>query len=195
MDIYWALLWKSYDKPRQHIKKQRHYFASKGHIVKAMVFFSSHVWMWELDHKEGQMPRNWCFWAVVLKTLESPLDSTEIKPVNPKGINLKYSLEGLMLKLKLQYLWPPYWESQLLEKDPDARKDCEQEEKEVTEEWDGWIVSPTDSMDISLTKLQEIGKDRKPGMLQTIRPQRVGHNLVTKLEWYVVHNSLQIFIT
>ena len=100
-----------------------------------------------------------------------------------------------MLKLKLQYLWPPDWESQLLEKDPDARKDWEQEEKEVTEEWDGWIVSPTDSMDISLTKLQEIGKDRKPGMLQTIRPQRVGHNLVTKLEWYVVHNSLQIFIT
>ena len=132
---------------------------------------------------------------VLEKTLESPLDSKQIKPVDPKEINLKYSLEGLMLKLKLQYLWPPDWESQLLEKDPDARKDWEQEEKEVTEEWDGWIVSPTDSMDISLTKLQEIGKDRKPGMLQTIRPQRVGHNLVTKLEWYVVHNSLQIFIT
>ena len=99
-----------------------------------------------------------------------------------------------MLKLKLQYLWPPDWKSQLTGKDPDARKDWEQEEKGATEEWDGWIASPIDSMDISLTKLQEIGKDRKPGMLQTIGSQRVGHNLVTELEWHVLHNSLQIFI-
>ena len=72
-------------------------------LVKAMVFSSSHVWMWELDHKEGWVPKNWCFWTVVLeKTLESSLDS-KIKPVNPKGNQPDYSLEGLMLKLKLQY--------------------------------------------------------------------------------------------
>ena len=67
-------------------KKQRHYFASKGLSSQSYGFSSGHVWMWELDHKEGQGLKNWCFWAVVLeKTLESPLDYKEIKPVNPKG--------------------------------------------------------------------------------------------------------------
>ena len=69
---------KSYDQPRQHIKKQRHYFVNKG--------LSSHVWIWELDHKESWAPKNCCFQMVVLeKTLESPLDFKENKPVNPKG--------------------------------------------------------------------------------------------------------------
>ena len=79
--------WKgSYDKPRQLIKKQRHYFANKGPSSKSYGFFSSHVWMWELDHKEGWVLKDWCFWIVVLeKTLESPLDCREIKPVNPKS--------------------------------------------------------------------------------------------------------------
>ena len=70
---------KSYDKPKQHIKKQRRYFTDKG-------FSSSHVWIWELDRKEGWVTKNWCFWTMVLeKTLESPLNCKEIKPVNPKG--------------------------------------------------------------------------------------------------------------
>ena len=79
--------WKeSYDKPRQHIKKQRHLFANKGLSSQSYGFFSSHIWMWGLDHKEGWVLKNWCFWTVVLeKTLESPLDCKEIKPVNPKG--------------------------------------------------------------------------------------------------------------
>ena len=95
---------KSYDQPRQHIKKQRHYLAYKGPSSQSYVFSSSHLWMWELDYKEIWVPKNWCFWTVVLeKTLESPLDCKEIQPVNPKGINPEYSLEGLMLKLKLQY--------------------------------------------------------------------------------------------
>ena len=77
---------KSYDKPRQHIKKQRHHLGDKGLYSQSYCFSSSHVWMWELGHKEGWVPKNWCFWIVVLeKTLESPLDSKEIKPVNPKG--------------------------------------------------------------------------------------------------------------
>ena len=77
---------KSYDQPRQHIKKQSHYFANKSLYSQSYGFSSSHVWMWELDHKEGWVLKNWCFSAVVLeKTLESSLDSKDIKPVNPKG--------------------------------------------------------------------------------------------------------------
>ena len=76
---------------------------TKVHLVKAMVFSSSHVWMWVLDYKESWAPKNWCFWIVVLeKTLESPLDCKEIQPVHPKEISPEYSLAGLMLKLKLQ---------------------------------------------------------------------------------------------
>ena len=78
--------WKSYDQPRQHIKKQRHYFADKGPSRESYGFSSSYIWIWKLDHKEGWVPKNWCFWTVVLeKTLESPLDFKEIKPVHPKG--------------------------------------------------------------------------------------------------------------
>ena len=77
---------KSYDQPRQCFKKERHYFANKGLSSQSYGFSNSHVWMWELDHKEGRALKNWCFWTVVLeKTLESPLDCKEIKPVNPKG--------------------------------------------------------------------------------------------------------------
>ena len=85
------------------LKKQRYYFANKGLSSQSYGFSSSHVWMWELDYKESQALKNWCFWTVVLeKTLESPLDSKEIKPVNLKGISPE--LEGLMLKLKFQYI-------------------------------------------------------------------------------------------
>ena len=77
---------KSYDKPRQHIKKQRQHFADKGPFSQSYGFPSGHVWMWELDRKEGWMPKTWCFGTVVLeKTPESPSDCKEIKPVNPKG--------------------------------------------------------------------------------------------------------------
>ena len=77
---------KSYDQPRQHIKKQRHDIANKGMYSLSYGFSSSLVWMWELDHKEGWAPNNWCIWTVVLeKTLESPLDLKVIKPVNAKG--------------------------------------------------------------------------------------------------------------
>ena len=91
---------KSYNKPRQHIKKQRHYFADKVLSSQSYGFSSSHVWMWELDYKDSWAMKNWCFWTVVLeKTLESPLDCKEIKPVNPKGISSAYLLEELILKL------------------------------------------------------------------------------------------------
>ena len=96
---------KSYDQLRQHIKKQRHHFADKGlHIVEIVLFLVAMYRCEELNHKEGWARKNWCFWIVMLdKILESPLDNKKIKPVNLREINPKYSLEGLLLKLKLQY--------------------------------------------------------------------------------------------
>ena len=76
---------ESYDQPRQHIKKQRHYLAKKGLSSQSYGFSSSHVWMWGFDYTESWVLKNWCFWTVVLeKTLESPLDNKEIQPVHPK---------------------------------------------------------------------------------------------------------------
>ena len=96
---------------------QRHHFDNKGPYSQSCGFSSSHVWIWELGHKEGWMLKNWCFQAVVLeKTFESPLDSKEIKPVNPKEINPGYSLGGLMLKLKLQSFGHLMWRADSLEK-------------------------------------------------------------------------------
>ena len=87
----WKMLapWKkSYDQPRHHIKKQKHYFANKGPSSQSYGFFSSHVWMWELDYKESWVPKNWDFWTVVLeKTLESPLDCKEINPKWIKSVS------------------------------------------------------------------------------------------------------------
>ena len=94
-----ACSWKK--QPRQHIKKQRHYFANKHPSSQIYGFSSSHVWMWELDYKENWALKNWCFWTVVLEeTLESPLDCKEIQSVDLKEINPEYSLEGLMLKFQ-----------------------------------------------------------------------------------------------
>ena len=103
-----------------------------------MVFPVVHVWMWELDYKESWALKNWCFWTVVLeKTLESPLDYKEIQPVHLE-ISPEYSLEGLMLKLKLQH-WSPDVKSWLIGKDPDAGKDWRREEKGMPEdEMVGW---------------------------------------------------------
>ena len=91
---------KSFDQPRQHIKKQRHYSANKGQSSQDYGFSSNHVWMWKLECKEIWVPKNWWLWTVVLeKTLESAVDCKEIQPVHPKGNQSEYSLEGLMLKL------------------------------------------------------------------------------------------------
>ena len=99
------------------ILKNRHYFANKGLSSQGYDFSSSHVWMWELDYKESWAPKNWYFWTVVLeKTLESPLDCREIQPVHPKGAQSWCSLEGLMLKLKLQYFGHLMWRVDSLEK-------------------------------------------------------------------------------
>ena len=107
---------KSYDQPRQLIKKQRHYFANKVQYSQSYGFSSSHVRMWELDHKEGWTPKNWCFWTVVLeKTLESPLDCKEIKPVNPKG-NQPWIFIG-RTDAEAPILWPPNAKNWLIGKE------------------------------------------------------------------------------
>ena len=105
-----------------------------------MVFPVVMYGMWELDYKESWAPKNWCFWTVVLeKTLESPLDSKEIQPWILKEISPEYSLEGLMLKLKLPILWPPDVKNWLIWKDPDAWKDWGQEDKGTTDnDMAGW---------------------------------------------------------
>ena len=94
---------KSYGQPRQHIKKQRHYFVNKDLSIHRYGFSCSHVWMWELDYREIWEPKNWWFWIVVLETLESPLDCKEVNQSILKEISLEYSLEELILKLKLPY--------------------------------------------------------------------------------------------
>ena len=126
--------------PRQRIKKQRHYFADKGLYNQSYGFSSSHVGMWELDHKECWTPKNWCFRTVVLeKTLESPLDCREIQPVNPKG-NQSWIFTGrTAAEAEAPILWLPDMKSRLIGKDPDAGKDRRQEEDGTTEdEMVGW---------------------------------------------------------
>ena len=133
--------WKeSYDQPRQHIKKQRHYFANKGPSSQDYGFSSGHVWMWELDYKESWAPNHWCFWTVVLeKTLESPLDYKEIQLVHPKGDESWVFIGRTDVEAETSILWPPDAKSWLIWKDPDAGKDWGQEEKGMTEdEMVGW---------------------------------------------------------
>ena len=135
---------KSYDQPGQHIKKQRHYFANEGPSSQSYGFSSSHVWMWELDHKVGWVPKNWCFWTVVLeKILESPLDCKEIQPVHPKG-NQSWIFTGRTdAEAETPILWPPDVKNWLTGKDPDIGKDWRQEEKGMREGeivgWHQWL--------------------------------------------------------
>ena len=120
--------------------KQRYYFANKALPSQSYGFSSSHVWMWELDHKEDWALKNWCFQILVLeKTLESPLDCKVIKPVNSKGNQPWIFVGRTDAEAEAPILWPPDVKSQLIEKDPDARKSSGQEEKGVTEdEMVGW---------------------------------------------------------
>ena len=128
-------LWKeSYDQPRQHIKKQRHYFANKDPSSQSYSFSSSHVWMWELDYKESWAPKNSFFWTVMLeKTLESSLENEEIQSVHPKG-NLSWIFIGRTdAEAETPILWPPYAKNWFIWKDPDPGKDWRQEEKGTTD--------------------------------------------------------------
>ena len=165
----------------QCIKKQRHHFANKGPNSQSYGFSSSQVWMWELDHKEGWVPKKWCFWTVVLeKTLESPLDCKEIKPINPKG-NQPWIFTGRTdAEAETPILWPPGAKSQLIGKDPDAGKDIRQEEKGRTG-WDGWMASPTQWTWVWVNSGSWWWTGRS-GVLQPMGLQRVGHDWA-ELNW------------
>ena len=153
---------KSYDQPRQHIKRQRHYFANKGPSSQSYCFSSSLVWMWELDYKESWVQKNWCYWTVVLeKTPESPLDCKEIQPVHPKG---NQSVLGVHWKDRC---WS--WNSSTLAiwcKDPThwKRPQCWERLRAGGEGdnrgWGSWMASPT-HWDMSLRKLWELVMDRE----------------------------------
>ena len=142
--LEWVAMSFSSDQPRQHIKKQRHYFVNKGPSSQGYGYLSSHVWMWELDYKESSALKNWCFWTGVLeKTLESPLDCKEIQPVHSKGDQSWLFTERTDVEAETPILWPPDAKSWLIWKDPDAGKDWGQEEKGTTEDemvgWHHWL--------------------------------------------------------
>ena len=126
-------------KPRQHIKKKKHHFANKCPYSQSYGFSSVHVQIWELDHKEGWVPKNWFFQIVALeKTLESSLDCKEIKPVNPKG-NQPWTFIGRTdAEAEAPVLWLPDATSWFTGKDPDAGKIWAQEKRVTEDEMVGW---------------------------------------------------------
>ena len=133
---------KLWPRPRQLIKKQRHYFDNKGSSSQIYGFSSSHIWMWELDCKENWVPKNCCFWTVVLeKTLESPLDCKEIQPVHLKGNQSWIFIGRTDVEAETPILWPP--DAKSIWKDPDAGKDWRWEKKGMTKDemvgWHHWL--------------------------------------------------------
>ena len=174
-------LWKEcYDQPRQHIKKQRHYFANKAPSSQSYGFYSSHVWMWELDYKESGAPKNWCFWTVMLeKTLESPLDCKEIQSKRKSVLNIHWkdwcwSWNSNTLATwyeELTHLKRPWWWERL-------RAGGEGDDRG----WDGSVASPTQWTWVWINS-RNWWWTGKPGMLQFMGLQRVRHNWATELNW------------
>ena len=177
----WLQLWnqktlapwkKSYDQPREHIKKQRHYLADKGPSSQSYGFSSSHIWMWELDHKEGWALKNWCFWTVVLeKTLESPLDCKEIKLVNPKGDQSWVFIGRTDVEAEAPILWPLDGKSWLIGKRPWCWERLEAKKKGAAE-------------DEMFRQHQQLNghEDREAWHAQSMPSQRIRHDSVTEQE-------------
>ena len=170
---------KSYDKPRQRIKKWRHHFANKGLYNQSYDFSSSHVWMWKLDHKEGWAPKNWCSWTVALeKTLESPLDCKEIKPVNQKGNQPWIFIGRTDTEVEAPILWSPDVKSWLIEKTlmlgkiEDKRRRGQQRMRWQMASLNQWMWVWTNS--------GRQWRTAKAGVLWSMGSRRVGHDLVTE---------------
>ena len=144
-------------------------------------FPSSLVWIWELGYKESWAPKNWCFWIVLEKTLESPLDCKQIQPVHPKGNQSWVFIGRTDAEAETPILWPPDAKNRLIWKDPDAGKDRRPEEKGTTE-YDGWMASPAWRIWVWVSS-GSLWWTGKPGMLQSMGSQTVGHDWVTELNW------------
>ena len=158
--------WKnSYGQSRQHIEKQRHYFADKGLSSQCYSFSSSRVWLWELDYKESWVLQNWCFLTVVLeKTLESPLDCKEIQPVRPKGNQSWIFIGRTDAEAEAPYFGYLMQRTDSLEKTLKDRRQVKRGWQKMR-----WLDDIADSMDMSLSNCQELGsKTGKPVVLQSM---------------------------
>ena len=154
---------ESYDKSRQHIKKQKYHFANKGLSSQSYGFSSGHVRMWELDCEEGWTPKNWCFWTVVLeKTLESPLDRSEIKPVHPKGNQFWIFIGRADAEGEAPVLWTPDVKSWLIGKYPDSGEDWRQKEKGAAKDEMVRWCDPLNGHDIEQTPENSEGQRSNP---------------------------------
>ena len=171
------LLGRIADKLRQCIKKQRHYFADKGPYSQSYGFSSSQVQIWELDHKEGWMLKNWCFWTVVMeKTLESLLDCKEIQPVHPRQNQSWIFIGRTDAEAETPLLWPPDVKSWLIRKDW-----CWERLKAGGEgdnrRWDGWMGSLTQWTWVWVA----LGDAEGQGSLECYSPR--GHKELDMAEW------------